>query len=235
MKEIWKPLKDVVDKGDNYEVSTLGNLRNRNTGRVLTPSVNERGYVRIQLSYKGTTKKYSVHRLVALAHINNPKNHPEVNHIDGNKTNNKVHNLEWVTRDENIKHAKDNNLYSVFIGENHGNAKLTVNDVIQIKELLKVYTPTRDILAKFNIKKPTLSAIKTGATWSHVHVEGFVPSSSLVYGSNRCSSKIKEEDVMNIRDWHKSRKYNQSEMSRMFGVSTTVIKNIIHRKTWTHI
>ena len=99
--EVWKDISDY----DNYEVSTLGNVRNKKTGRVLK-AANIGGYYSVGLSC-GKTKSYSVHQLVAQAFLENTENKPQVNHIDKNGLNNKVSNLEWVTNKENSIHRSN--------------------------------------------------------------------------------------------------------------------------------
>ncbi len=104
--EIWK---DIYGYEGAYKVSNLGRiqslLRKNTKGKILNPAKNNRGYLRLGLCFKGKIRYDSVHRLVAEAFIPNPKNLPEVNHIDGNKLNNRVENLEWVTKGENQIHA----------------------------------------------------------------------------------------------------------------------------------
>ena len=75
------------------------------------------GYLAVPLSKNNITKDYSVHRLVAEVFIPNPENKPQVNHIDGNKTNNNIDNLEWCTCSENIRHAYTNGLQKPLIGK----------------------------------------------------------------------------------------------------------------------
>lgn len=81
-------------------------------GRELLQTVNLNGYATVPLSVEGKSKICSVHRLVALTYLPNPENKPQVNHIDGNKLNNDVTNLEWVTQSENIQHAKAQGLWN---------------------------------------------------------------------------------------------------------------------------
>ena len=105
--ENWKPIMGF----DSYEVSDLGRVRSVFNGatRVLKLELHKQtGYLRATLSARGTTgKQYhrKVHRLVALAFLENPENKPEVNHKDANKMNCSVGNLEWVTSSENTVHA----------------------------------------------------------------------------------------------------------------------------------
>ena len=105
MLEKWKPIKGY----ERYEISSIGNVRNSKTGRILKKD-KSRNYYEVVLSQQGKTKKYAIHRLVAEHFINNPKNKPQVNHKDGNKLNNNIENLEWVTVSENIKHSYTNGL-----------------------------------------------------------------------------------------------------------------------------
>lgn len=103
MTEEWK----IIEDNSNYAISNLGNVKNINTGRNLRPANTGSGYLQVQL-YQGThntRKHFSVHRLVANAFIPNPDNKPQVNHINGNRNDNRVENLEWVTRKENMVHA----------------------------------------------------------------------------------------------------------------------------------
>lgn len=93
----WK----ILDKYKGYEISNIGEVRNINTGVILKPSISIKGYNTVVL--KG--KRVLVHRLVATAFIANPQNKSQVNHINGQKRDNRVENLEWVTCSENIIHS----------------------------------------------------------------------------------------------------------------------------------
>lgn len=99
-KEIWKIFEQ------NYSVSLFGNVRNDETGHILIGDKNNVGYRRIATP----TKRYFVHRLVAENFIDNPESKPVVNHIDGNKLNNNISNLEWCTHSENDRRVFEHNL-----------------------------------------------------------------------------------------------------------------------------
>lgn len=99
--EIWK---DVVEV-EGYQVSSIGRVRNKYNGRILHPQNNGVGYRRIGLGPANNNRKFYVHRLMASAFLGQMPKGYEVNHIDGNRSNNVLENLEWVTSSENTKHA----------------------------------------------------------------------------------------------------------------------------------
>lgn len=100
-----------IENFPNYEVSSDGKVRNKKTGRILKPQL-VKGYERVVLSKGNVTKPATVHRLVAGTFFDGDHEGLHVNHIDGNKTNNFIGNLEWVTPGENLKHAYDTGLRS---------------------------------------------------------------------------------------------------------------------------
>lgn len=98
MEEIWKDIKDYEGL---YQVSNLGRVKSLRYDRIMKLRTDYRGYLDVLISVKSKTKRYKVHRLVAEAFIPNPNNLPQVNHIDENKQNNNLTNLEWCTNEYN--------------------------------------------------------------------------------------------------------------------------------------
>lgn len=105
MNEIWKEIKNYEG---HYKISSFGNVCSK--VKQLKPFYNGKGYLYVNICKDGKRETIAVHRLVGLAFIDNPENKPQINHIDGIKTNNNVLNLEWVDNSENVKHAYENNL-----------------------------------------------------------------------------------------------------------------------------
>lgn len=102
VKEVWK----TVDNFYNYEVSNLGNVRNKNTLKLMKQCNDQDGYKLVNLSNNGKTKLFRVHRLV-LSTFTNEKDE-QVNHINENKQDNSLKNLEWVSCSKNINHGTRN-------------------------------------------------------------------------------------------------------------------------------
>lgn len=109
MEEEWRPVKGYEGL---YEVSNMGRVKSLHRSQIiiLKQHVDHSGYMHVCLNKDGTPNTKRVHRLVAIAFIQNPNNYEIVNHKDGNKKNNTVDNLEWCTQSYNIKHAYHNSL-----------------------------------------------------------------------------------------------------------------------------
>ena len=135
-EEIWRDLNVPGVKPHLYEISNYGNIRNkkRGKGKILKTQVSNAGYKRLILQTgdpKLPERQFSIHRLVALTFIDNPDplTKPFVNHKNGDKLNNFCDNLEWVTPQENLRHAVENNLHWQYVGEAHPNSIFT-NELI---------------------------------------------------------------------------------------------------------
>lgn len=102
MQEIWK---DVKGYEGLYQVSNLGNVYSTKTAKILKSQISGKGYKTVCLHKNNVPHTNQLHRLIAQAFIPNPNNYPQINHIDGNKTNNNINNLEWCDQSYNIKEA----------------------------------------------------------------------------------------------------------------------------------
>lgn len=99
---MWKQIPEY----ENYAVNEYGEVKNVNTNHIMATDINSAGYERIQVRKNGKSKKLFRHRLVAQNFLDNPNNYKEVNHIDGNKHNNHVSNLEWCDRTHNKRECR---------------------------------------------------------------------------------------------------------------------------------
>ena len=175
-KEIWKP---IVGYEGLYEISNYGNLRSMprvimrkdgkpytvQTIKMLKPSYDKDGYLRIELNNKGVAKKYYVHRLVANSFIPNTFNKPQVNHKNAVKDDNSIENLEWVTNQENRDHVVKNKLQPLQYGIKNPNVKLTVEKVIEIKKLKQQGIKPSVISKLTNIPISNVNNIINDYTW----------------------------------------------------------------------
>ena len=182
MSEIWK---DIPDFEGSYQVSNMGRVRSldrvvtykdgrvgKYKGKVLKPYVNKStGYEHLNLSNDGKGNTKTVHRLVLEAfkpHVN--MNNLDVNHIDGNKLNNHLTNLEWLTRRDNILHAHDIGLVDNK-GERGHNAKLSNANVLEILERLNTGSSQRVIGLDYGVSRSCIADINAGITWRLVREE----------------------------------------------------------------
>jgi hypothetical protein len=149
MEEIWKEFKE------DYEVSSLGRVKSYKRGRrgrILIPRPNSGGYMRIILDYK----KELVHRLVAKLFLPNPGNLPVVNHKDGDRTNNCVDNLEWITQGENIKKAYETGKAKP--SENQRQAIIKTNHLK--RKMVKQYDLENNLIREFRSVREASEILK---------------------------------------------------------------------------
>jgi predicted metal-binding protein len=121
MEEVWSTIKEF----NKYEASNLGRIRNKETKKIKNPSIRKRdGYLEVSLQRDGKQYTKTVHRLVAETFIDNPDNKYAINHIDGNKQNNNINNLEYCTKSENELHKHN------VLGIQVRKIKCTTNNII---------------------------------------------------------------------------------------------------------
>lgn len=153
---------DVKNFDGDYQISTFGRLKSlkHNEPIIIKPFLSQKGYLRVSLSKDNKPHQYFIHDLVGLAFIPNLDGKPEIDHIDGNKFNNHVKNLRWVTSAENHQYAVELGLKKS--GTNRTSAKLNAE---QIKYIREVYKPrdskfgARALAKKFNVSLTTIRDI----------------------------------------------------------------------------
>ena len=151
-----------------YMVSSMGNVMSVGGRRGSVPmkllvTSNCHGYRRVCLRNNGRSYQVDVHRLVAISFISNPFNKTQVNHKDGNKSNNHVSNLEWVTVSENVKHSYDNLPRKTF--SHFHSVKLTKHEVVDI---FTSDEPTRVLMDRYGVSDTMIYKIKKGKCWKDV-------------------------------------------------------------------
>ena len=146
-------IEKEIEGFENYIICTDGTVHNKKE-HIISRWKDNVGYLQVKLSKEGKWYYKRVHRLVAEAFIPNPHNLKQVNHIDGDKTNNEVSNLEWIDNKNNTQHGYDNNLYH----SKHRNIKIEVYDKIT-HQLINTYKSIRETANKLNINRKTLSRI----------------------------------------------------------------------------
>lgn len=166
MNEIWKSIEGYEGM---YEVSSIGKIKGiprkfRTNTKILKPLINIKNkYTYVQLSTGGKIKAVRVHRIVAMAFIPNTDNKPYVNHKDGNKSNNCLDNLEWVTESENTQHALDNDLIAK--GEKSYLSKISLETAKYIKYSNK---SVRALCNELNLKYAHVYNLRKGLIWKDI-------------------------------------------------------------------
>ena len=163
IKTIWKPVKNHP----GYKVSNMGDIRcfrhkKLTDGYLLKPTKNNKGYLIVNIDDRCTT----VHRIVAKAFIPNPNKHRQVNHLDGNKLNNTVSNLEWCSPSYNMLHAFHNHI----IQPRPRIQKLTESQVLDIRKELRQGTSHALLAQKYGVTQTHISNINTNRVWAAVQL-----------------------------------------------------------------
>lgn len=168
---------DVVGYEGLYMVSDYGRIKSlkrkgRTNDLISIGHIHKWGYVKVCLLKDNISHVNFMHVIVADCFIPNPENFLQVNHKDSDKTNNKVSNLERCNNSHNQIHAHENSVidHNVIKGEKSNFAKLRNKDVLEIRELIRIGTPNKDIASAYNISKSNISFIKNNKRWGHLIV-----------------------------------------------------------------
>jgi len=175
--EIWV---DIKDWEEFYQVSNYSRIKSKerehpiytgqttiNKERILSPTVNKR-YNMVNLRANGIIKAVTNHRIAAMHFLDNPDNKPYVNHIDHNKKNNHISNLEWCTQLENVRHMIGAGRQVVLRGQQTGMSKLKNEDIYKIYELKMSGFGSLEISKRYGVSQASILNIFKGKTWKHI-------------------------------------------------------------------
>lgn len=172
LTEVWAPVPGYEGRYDvsaDGQVMRVKNVHGATPGRLISQHVDARGYHRVTLlgGRRGTAKSFFIHRLVAAAFLGPIPEGLQVNHKDGDKSNNALHNLEYVSAKQNIHHAERMGLRPKLRGEDHPAARLTEGDVLRIRGLAGSMRQ-RDIAACYGISESHTHRIINRLVWRHL-------------------------------------------------------------------
>jgi len=214
----YEGLYMVSDSGRVMSVPrTSGLLGSKRScsGTELKPQDNGKGYKFVPLTRDGETRLRTVHRVVAEAFIPNRHGKSEVNHIDGDKSNNSLSNLEWVTKEENMAHASD------VLGVMDFNQRFTETQVIAIRSDKR---SDSEVAREFGVSASTINAIRVGKTYKK-----FAGEKKKAWKLRQ--RKLSDEDVIAIRSSDKT----GVELASEYGVARSTISKIKSRQRYKEV
>lgn len=165
---LYRISKSGVVIRESYWTGEVGKKSYFKKERTLTPTLKDNGYLVVNLIKDKKATQFYIHRLLALTFIDEVEGKPFVNHIDGDKTNNNLSNLEWCSNLENCIHASAFDLIPK--GENRYNSKLTPEDVVEIKKRLKNNETCSNIAKDYPISRSGIYEIKKEKNWKHIKI-----------------------------------------------------------------
>lgn len=214
-------MEQLINDGTNYHyITDEGIVKSfyKNNWKILKTRINKDGYEDIKLN--GIT--YKVHRLVAQAFIPNPDNLPQVNHIDGNKKNNKVSNLEWCDNAYNQKHAWDNNLQPI---RHASNCKLSQAQADSIRQEYLNGSSISELSTFYQVSKTTIKDILNG---KHYNLDKDILSVT----KEQTKRKLTFEQAEEIRRLYNENHPSYNSLAIAYGVNHKTIKKIIDNKSY---
>jgi transposase len=177
------------------------------------------GYYRVWLKdNEGNKAQHLVHRIVAITFIPNQHQKEQVNHKDGNKQNNHVNNLEWVSRQENMRHAFDTGLNSN-LGSRNGKAVLNESQVLEIYQLCLDGKSNVEIAALYDVNKNMVNLIRGRYSWAHITKD--LPDAPKQHRSERLTA----EQITQLVDL-RAYGFSARESSEMLGVTLNQAESV---------
>ena len=197
-------MENKLIAGSNCYITIEGNVIGA-SGFIRKLKTTLQGYQEIGIACFGKMTWYRVHRLVAQYYIENKENKPFVNHIDGNKLNNHISNLEWVTHRENMDHAISTGL--IKRGEDNPKSKFTEKEVHSICKLIEKGYRSNDIADTYGVPVSLVSGIRGKVVWSHISDLYFIPPKSrslscetIHWLCQRLEEKLTQGQIMSLTD-----------------------------------
>lgn len=165
----YKIMEELKLIRDNYWATKDGRIYSTKRNRYLKQRVGPRGYMMVNLSIDGKCKTFTMHRLIASTFIPNPDNKEQINHIDGNKTNNSIDNLEWCTASQNVTHAVNTGLYIPAKGLATKNGRFSNEDILEIRRLYtEEHLSQYKIASIYNVTRSAIQQIVNNSTYEGV-------------------------------------------------------------------
>lgn len=225
-EEVWKPVYWEDGSLTKYLVSSEGRVYDTRSKSMMTISDSGDKYVKMQLSHNGKTKTFLLHRLVAMLFIPNIFLKPEVNHKDGNTKNNRVSNLEWVTKSENIQHA--------YKSGSNTNRRLSDEVLHEICKLLSEgKMNVSQIARKMNCGRNIVSKILHGK--EHKRISELYDFSNfgsydknIICGNELPYTKYSDDDIRKVCELIDTGEYELREIEEMTGVPYQIIRNVYY-------
>lgn len=218
-----KEFVDIPGK-EPFQINRLGEVKNKITGRILTNNISNNGYYNTGTTVDGVYKTIYIHRSLALTFIPNPQNKPQINHIDGVKTNNSLDNLEWVTSQENAEHAVKMGLRNPSKGEDHYYQKYPEDTIHSICKDIQNGIKNSEIMKKYNVPRWIPSELRLGKKWKHITSQ---------YNLQRSNRKTLEDSVLKeICELLISSDKSYKEIAEQFELKVYTIQRIAQKKIY---
>lgn len=221
--EVWE---SVVGYVGIYEVSNFGRVKSVNRpNEIFLKIILEKGYQKVSLNKNGKKFKASVHRLIAQSFIPNPENKPQVNHINGIRNDNRIENLEWCTRSENIKHSYD----ILKRKSNGGFKKESCKKVAQYDlygNLITVFDSVKCVERKLGIKCKDVSACALGTSQKDQNGKMYIRKKAKGFMFKYYNS----EPLLNIEPYTESVNLRRSKPIKVYDLNKNIISEFTSSK-----
>ena len=240
----WHPVVLSARDKTRYLVSNTGLIKNVETGKLLKPWYDHKGYAKVKLYYSPNNNgvvrfetDMFVHRLVAISFIPNPEFKPQVNHKNGKKAMNWVGNLEWNTAQENINHAVANGLQNHPIGENANHSKYMESQIHSVCKLLEEGKYLNVEIAKLTgVDEYSISKVKCKKDWVHIsQLYNIKTPVSNAVGSDAAASKYTDDMIHSVCKLLSNKNNTMSYISEQTGVGYDMVYRIKKGLNWSHI